>query len=512
MGGSGRAAFGDPSTDRFGGRREGGLGVLTGEDEVVGVGPALPDRTHLGDRRERRALLTGETEALHDRIVGDLLERREHGRRAAARGEQFELQLLGVEVVEQERLGQVLGLGERRDHEALHAHEHLGCAAVDRRDRLDGEVDAGVGEAAGRPRAGDRERCVPGGERLVHDVVADVLGDEAGVAPFSELVRRVERALAVEAEVVGDVRAVVGLTEDVAAGPRVERVVVERVARILLHGERHVDGAVGLEREGGLGERLERGRGLGHEVDVADEGDVLGGVRQAVGGAVERERLDGDVAVEVGVGAEVDRQDHAVGHELAEPVVGADDDVGAFTGRTCDGEVVADLVERDLEHRHVDALVGREGLGDRGQDRGAGVVGPDDQVGVATCGRNVLLLFLLGGSLLVCGGFGVGGCLGVGGLFLRRCLGLGRGLGRRRLLGVLGRCLGLGRLVGLVSRGIVVAAARSGDECQGGERRDGTDCLHRFPLRKGRRYGTAAVVVVANVQQLAASCKNLADR
>ena len=61
-----------------------------------------------------------------------------------------------------------------------------------------------------------------------------------------------------------------------------------------LQGEalvRRVVGVLRLVVGGDLDHLLERGRRLGHQVGVADEGDVLDRVRQAVRLAVVRERL-----------------------------------------------------------------------------------------------------------------------------------------------------------------------------------------------------------------------------
>jgi hypothetical protein len=58
------------------------------------------------------------------------------------------------------------------------------------------------------------------------------------------------------------------------------------------------------------------------------------------------------------------------------------------SGAAC--RLVADGVERHLEDHDVHALGLGERLGDRGEHRGAGVVGPDHEVGVAAGGRHVL--------------------------------------------------------------------------------------------------------------------------
>ena len=119
--------------------------------------------------------------------------------------------------------------------------------------------------------------------------------------------------------------------------------------------------------------------------------------------------------VEVGVGAEVDRSDHAVRDELAEPVVGAGDDVRAFTGGAGDAELVADLVEGNLDHLDVDAFQVAELGGDRLEHGGPGVVGPDHEVGVAA-GRGLVLGGLGGRFLATVGGLGCfGGLRALGG-------------------------------------------------------------------------------------------------
>jgi hypothetical protein len=114
------------------------------------------------------------------------------------------------------------------------------------------------------------------------------------------------------------------------------------------------------------------------------------GVRETVRVAVVGERLDRDVGIPGSGVTEVERRDRAVADELAQPVVCADDDVGALTGGTRSGQVVADLVERDFEHRHLEPLRFGERLGERRQHRCAGVVGPDDEVGVPACRRHEL--------------------------------------------------------------------------------------------------------------------------
>ncbi len=100
--------------------------------------------------------------------------------------------------------------------------------------------------------------------------------------------------------------------------------------------------------------------------------------------------------------------------------MGAGDDVGAFAGRTGDRELVTDLVEGDFDDLDGDTF----GLGERLRDRlehgRAGVVCPDDEVGVATGGGRVLGragrgFGRLGGCVGGCGGFGGLGAGGVTG-------------------------------------------------------------------------------------------------
>ncbi len=140
---------------------------------------------HLRDRRQRDAVGAGLAEAGDVGIVLHLVVRRRQRRRAPTRLEHGELARLLAHVVEHEALRQVLLLGERRHHEALHADERLRCAAVlHRRDRPDGVGHAGGREAvvglADRPRAGDGERRLAGAERVDHRVVGDVGAEQPG--------------------------------------------------------------------------------------------------------------------------------------------------------------------------------------------------------------------------------------------------------------------------------------------------------------------------------------------
>ena len=135
-----------------------------------------------------------------------------------------------------------------------------------------------------------------------------------------------------------------------------------------LQGEtlvRRVVGVLGLEVGGDLHHLLERRRRLGHEVGVADKGDVLHGVRQPIRLAVVRERLDRHRVEAVGDAGDVERLDDAVGDQLTEPVVGPDDDVRAVAVGGGQRQLFADVAELQLLDGDRDAVLLRERLGDR---------------------------------------------------------------------------------------------------------------------------------------------------
>ena len=101
---------------------------------------------------------------------------------------------------------------------------------------------------------------------------------------------------------------------------------------------------------------------LGHEIRVADEGDVFDRVGNGVGLAVVGPGVDGDILEVARLVAELDRCHDTVGHEGSQPVVRAHRDVGAFTGRNLLDELVADLAELLLDERDLDAgLLGEVG-------------------------------------------------------------------------------------------------------------------------------------------------------
>ena len=103
----------------------------------------------------------------------------------------------------------------------------------------------------------------------------------------------------------------------------------------------------------------------------------------------------------VGDGGDVERLDDAVGDQLAEPVVGADDDVGPSPLGA-----VSDSCSRMSPNCSSwtaidDAVLLGERLGDLLDHGFAGVVGPDHEVGVAAGG---------GGRRRLGGGRGLGAC------------------------------------------------------------------------------------------------------
>ena len=89
----------------------------------------------------------------------------------------------------------------------------------------------------------------------------------------------------------------------------------------------------------------------------------------------------------VGDARQVERLDDAVGHRLADAVVGGGDDVGPLALRSGHRQQLADLAEREFLDRDDDAVLLGERLGDLLDDRCSGVVGPDHEVGVAALGR-----------------------------------------------------------------------------------------------------------------------------
>ena len=179
------------------------------------------------------------------------------------------------------------------------------------------------------------------------------------------------------------------VAEHVAAAARVHRVVVVRVGgRGLLDRQRCLDRAVTLQLEGHRLEVLERGRRLRHEIGVAEQRDVLDRVRQPVRLALVRERLDGDVLVLVRHLAQVERRHDAALDEVAERVVGVREEVGTgATGRGLEDRVV-EIAVGDLLHGDVGALHRGAVVHDRLDHRGAGLVRPDDEIGIAGSGRH----------------------------------------------------------------------------------------------------------------------------
>ena len=157
-----------------------------------------------------------------------------------------------------------------------------------------------------------------------------------------------------------------------------------------LHGEtlvRRVVGVLGLEVGGDLHHLLERRRRLGDEIGVAEQGDVLHGVGQAVRLPLVGERFDRHVLEAVGDARQVERLDDAVGHRLADSVVSGDDDVGPLALRPGHRQQLADVAERQFLDLDDDAVLLGERLGDLLDDRCSGVAGPDHEVGVAALGR-----------------------------------------------------------------------------------------------------------------------------
>ena len=147
------------------------------------------------------------------------------------------------------------------------------------------------------------------------------------------------------------------------------------VARVTLLDE---DRVLGLGRLRG-DELVEGGGGLGGERVVAHQRDVLDRVRHAVELAVVHEAVHGGLGEVAHLVAELDRLHDAVGDELADPVVGADDEVGALTGRGLGHEVGLDVAGRLLHDVEGDAGGRDEVLAQRLEVVDAGLVDPDGQ-------------------------------------------------------------------------------------------------------------------------------------
>jgi hypothetical protein len=360
--------------------------VAAVDDGRLGDAPELPHRTHLGDARHRHSLSADLTEARGQRVCGDSgLEGCGEGRGAPADLVERGLHFFAAEVVHEELVGReaVLALGAQE--EALDAGEGLSGLATGRRDRVDGEVDARLFGCGNVPRTGEEEGRVARSEVLDGEVTGDVRVEHAGGTLLAQPLGERLAAFVADLQVVGVVRAVFVGAEDGSAERRLERVEVVRV------------GGLGVEtdQERVLGARLfahrdhvcEVGRRLGREVGVAQERDVLDGVRDGVGLAVVGPGVDRDLLELGGLVAELDRGDDAVGDEHAEPVVRTDGHIGALAGRNLLDELVADLAELLLHEVDLDA----GGLGEVGgglfEDACAVRVHPDGDLAREVGGR-----------------------------------------------------------------------------------------------------------------------------
>ena len=143
--------------------------------------------------------------------------------------------------------------------------------------------------------------------------------------------------------------------------------------------ERRVDLA-GLHGRLAGGDGVVHGRRLvGHDLGVAVEREGLDAVGHAVELAVVRRGLDGllGVARQL-VGGQVERVDRAVLDQVADPVVGADDDVGAVAGRVGGDEAALEVLGDRLD-LDGDAVGLAEGLGDLLDGVDLERVGPDQR-------------------------------------------------------------------------------------------------------------------------------------
>ena len=129
-------------------------------------------------------------------------------------------------------------------------------------------------------------------------------------------------------------------------------------------------------------------RGVLDELGVSNQGNVLGGVWNAVDFAVDGEGLDGDILVSRGV-TELQRGDDTVLDHAAGAVVGCDGGVRTLSGRNLSDEVVGNLGEVLDGQVDGDAGVVLELLGDLPNDGLTVGVGPHED-GAGGSGRRGL--------------------------------------------------------------------------------------------------------------------------
>ena len=238
----------------------------------------------------------------------------------------------------------------------------------------------GVDKSRRIPRATDGHGRLAFHEPLAHDVGGDrrgleTLGDHV-LIPLAGS----DGAGVTNADLGRIVAAGVVAAEDVAAKGGLNRIEVVRVA---FHADEAV--LIGLNVVGIVGRQFGRDvvhfgprrRALGHQVGVDEQGDVLGGVGHAVQLAVIGEGFDGRRSEFADPVAQIDGNQDTAGHQLPQPVVGADDDVGSFAGRPGGDDVGADGAEVKLFDEELDTVLFLKGRLDSFEHRGACFVGPD---------------------------------------------------------------------------------------------------------------------------------------
>ena len=249
--------------------------------------------------------------------------------------------------------------------------------------RLHREVDTGVLHDRDVPGTGDpvRQRTGgPGADQIgTHEGGLDrSLGTEVGPG-----LREGHRSFLADAEVVG-IEDAVNQRVVVTTGAVVHREGVVRVACVAdLDADRVLGLACGLQRQAGLRHRLDGGRRLRREVGVAEQDDVLHGDRHRVDLPVDGPAVDRGLHELVGVAAEIHRRDQARARELADPVVGAEQDVRSLPCRRLLDELAPDVVELDLGDLDRHTVLLTPLLGEVADGPGALLVGPDLQCGAA---------------------------------------------------------------------------------------------------------------------------------
>src|SRR5690606_19978045 len=118
---------------------------------------------------------------------------------------------------------------------------------------------------------------------------------------------------------------------------------------------------------------------FGNQFRVVDERYVLDSVRHAVQLSVVATPFQAHFHKLVFQAGQVDRSQQAVDDQLAEPVVGADEYIRAFTGRRHDLHTVTNVAETNLGYFEADAILGEEVIAQVNHQLGAGLISPHHQ-------------------------------------------------------------------------------------------------------------------------------------